>query len=201
MTQITPITPSSTTRSGMANMISTLRGMTNVGTASYTVNAVSYWTDLQLQDYLEKWRSDFYDREMQAVTDFATGGAVNITKYYIGSFNIESGTAVFWIENSEGTKLTETTDYTVDYALGLVTFNSNTDGKAYYATYRAYDLKRAAADVFRAKAAHYSDMYSFSVHGQSINKASLIKQALEMAQYYEQSAGAQALDLDRSDTC
>jgi len=184
----------------MTTLISTLRGMTNAGTADYTIAGSSFWTDDQLQNYLDKYRSDFYEREMTVVDEY-TGGVPSTLRYYIGSFNIESGTAVFWIQDAEGTKLTETTDYTVDYALGLVTFNADTDSKEYYATYRSYDLNGAAAEIWRMKAAHYADMFTFSAGGQSVQKGALIKQALEMAKYYSQARGARSIELTRDDLC
>ena len=190
-----------TARTGMANIISTFRGMTNAGTADYTGGTATYWTDDQLQDVLDKHRSDFYHREMQSVGEYSTAGAVVTTRYYLGSFNVESGTAVFYIQNAEGTTLTETTDYTIDYSLGLVTFVSNTSGLDYFATYRSYDLNRAAAEVWRMKAAHYASFFNFSTHGHSIHKGELRKYALEMADYYTQAGGARGVDLDRSDTC
>ena len=187
-------------RSGMYPIIDTLRGMTATGEGDYTVNDVSYWSSLQLQDYLDKHRSDYYDKLILAV-DEMSGGSVVTTRYYLGNFNVEGGTAVFWIANASGVKLTPTTDYTVDYALGLVTFTADTHGAAYYATYHAYDLNAAAADIYRAKAAHYADYFNFSTHGHQVNKGDLIKNALTMAEYYSTSGGMRAIDLDRSDTC
>jgi len=189
-----------TARTGMTNIISTLRGMTNAGTADYSIAGASYWSDDQLQNCLDKYRSDYYEREISPVDEY-TGGIPTTTRYYVGSFNIESGTAVFWIQNSQGTKLTETTDYTVDYSLGLVTFNADTDGQRYFATYRSYDLNGAAAEVWRMKAGHYADMYSFSAGGHNIQKSALIRQALEMASYYSQSRGARSIELTRDDLC
>ena len=189
-----------TARTGMSDIISTVRGMCNAGTADYTAGTAVYWTDDQLQGYLDRRRSDVYERQLQPV-DEMYNGALKITKHYIGNFNVESGTAVFWIAKSDGTRLTVDTDYTVDYSLGLVTFPANTGGTLYYATYRSYDLNQAAADIYRAKAGHYSDMFNFSTHGHTINKGELIKHALQMAEYYSQAGGARAIDMDRSDTC
>lgn len=192
--------PTPTARTGMSDIISTLRGMTGAGVGDYNINGLYYWSDKQLQDILDKYRTDYYEREMSVVDEY-TGGSPTTTKYYVGSFNIESGTAVFWVQNAEGTKATETTDYTVDYALGLVTFNADTDSKEYYATYRSFDLNGAAAEIWRMKAAHYADMFTFSAGGQSVQKGALIKQALEMAKYYSQARGARSIELTRDDLC
>lgn len=197
---INVVYPTQTPREGMLDIIAHLRGMTNAGVGDYSIAGVPYWSDKQLQEYLDRRRSDVYERQLQPV-DEMYNGALKITKHYIGNFNVESGTAVFWIANSQGTRLTETTDYTVDYSLGLVTFPNNTGGTLYYATYRSYDLNQAAADIYRAKAGHYSDMFNFSTHGHTINKGELIKHALQMAEYYSQAGGARGVDLDRSDTC
>lgn len=186
-----------TARTGMNNLIAQLRAMCNAGTADYTVSGVSMWTDLQLQNILDLNRSDYYEKPIYPVEEYI-GGV--ITRYYLGDHNVESGTAVFSIKDAAGAKKAETTDYTVDYSLGLVTFNADTLGVNYYATYRAYDLNSAAAAVWRQKAAHYADMYTFKAGNQSVNKSDLIAQALQMAAYYSQQAGARSISIERSDT-
>ena len=43
-----------TARTGMSDIISTVRGMCNAGTADYTAGTAVYWTDDQLQGYLDR---------------------------------------------------------------------------------------------------------------------------------------------------
>lgn len=197
---INVVFPTPTARSGMLNLVAQLRGMCNAGVNDYTIAGVPYWSDAQLQTILDEYRSDFYEQECAPVME-TSSGVLSTTRYYLGNHNIESGTGVFWIQDATGTKFTETTDYSVDYSTGLVTFTASTDGLFYFATYRSYDLNRAAADVWKQKAAYLAQKVTFKAGNQSVNLSDQYKQAMQMADYYSQRAGARSISFERSDTC
>lgn len=177
-------------------ILTQLRSMTDCGTATYTINGTSYWSDLQLQAVLDKYRHDVYESQLHPVDEY-TSGTLSTTKYYIGNSFIESGTN-FVLKDSSYNVVS--TGFDVDYQLGLVTFTSDTEGLHYYATYRFYDILRAAADIWAQKAAHYAGMFTFKAGNNSVNKGDLMKQAMMMADLYRQQAGARSIDLERTDT-
>ena len=188
-----------TVRAGMSDIIAQLRGMTNAGTSDYTINSVAYWSDQQLQDILDKHRFDGYSQEVVPVMEMSTG-ELSTTRYYLGDHNIESGTDVFWISDSVGNKI-DTANYSVDYNLGLVTFTANTAGLYYFATYHSIDINAAAAEVWKQKAAYLAQKVTFKAGNQSVNLSDQYKQAMQMADYYSQRAGARSISFERSDTC
>jgi hypothetical protein len=191
-----------TARTGMAALITELRGMCNAGSADYSVAGVAYWSDEQLQTYLDKHRKDVIEEPLYNLDE--NEGGTSITKRYHSQHgNYEQttgGTSVFVVKDSSwnavGTAL-----YTVDYPRGEITFTQGTGGSAYYLTGRSYDLHAAAADVWERKAAQVtSAAYSWSTDNMRVDKSGLRKEAVEMARYYRGLAGPTSIDLDRSDT-
>ena len=51
---------SSAARAGMGTLIETLRGMTDAGTADYTIGATTYWSDDAVQMVLDR-HMDYID--------------------------------------------------------------------------------------------------------------------------------------------
>jgi hypothetical protein len=191
-----------TARTGMATLISELRGLCNAGSADYTIAGVAYWSDDHLQRVLDNHRKEVIEEALYNVDE--NEGGTSITKrYYSHGGNYEQttgGTAVFVVKDSNwnavGTAL-----YTVDYPRGEITFAGDTDGSAYYLTGRSYDLNAAAADIWDRKAAQVtSAAYSWSSDNMRVDKSGLRKEAVEMARYYRGLAGPTSIDLDRSDT-
>lgn len=169
-------------REGMAVNIATLRGMTNAGTADYTINSVSYWDDDEMQRVLDRHRLDIRRSELLPVQSYESGTVV-YKEYLSGRVNLESGTAVFEIETGTGTTL-GTASYTMDYVRGVTTFPTNTAGSVFYMNARTYDLNAAAADVWKQKAAQVANLVDFSTDNHRINRSDLREGYLEMAEYY-----------------
>jgi hypothetical protein len=191
-------------RTGMTDVISDLRGMVDAGTADYTINSVSYWTDDQLQVTLDRHRSDFYHSPAYPTPSIGVGGTVIYNDYWLGIQNVETttgGTAVFYVQDASGSAI-GTASYSIDYRQGKVSFVSDTGGSTYYATGRAYDLNAAAADVWRQKAAQVAKMFSFSTDNHRADKGALRKEYLGMADYYMSLSGnsIMSVDLVRDDT-
>ncbi len=194
-----------TARSGMVDLITELRLLTESGTADYSVNAVSYWNDGQLQTVLDKYREDviFYELEPYPVT--GNGGTAEYYRYEIEEYgNFEKttgGTAVFYLQDGTGATI-GTSLYTADYLRGEVVFSSNTQGTSYFVTGRTYDLNAAAADVWRKKASHYHTSFNFSTDNHKVDRNQVYQHCIEMAEQFE-SMGAQAvvtMEVFRSDT-
>lgn len=173
-----------------------LRAMCNCGATDYTVNGVDYWTDTQLQTILNQYSVDTYQKELIPM-DELLGGVYNYIHYSLGNTFIESATFALYDSNY----IAVTTGFSVDYTLGLVTFTASTNGMPYYASFRSYDINRAASEVWRMKAAHFAQKVNMKAGNQSINLSDQMAQALQMAAYYSQQAGARSISFERDDTC
>lgn len=194
-------------RTGMTDLISRLRGMTSAGTADYTVNLISYWSDDHLQNVLDAHRLDFYEQELDQIT--AVESAVVVYKTYRAPYrNLEGSTVNFILADFQGTPA-GTADYTADYFNGVISFSANQAGKIWYLTGHSFDLYAAAAEVWRMKAAHASETsFDFSTDNHSIKGSNLPAQCLKMADYYEKQSmmssvninGPQSILIERSDT-
>lgn len=189
-------------RTGMANLIAELRGMCNAGSADYTINGVTYWTDDQLQSILDRRSTEVIDERLVTVSE-NNGGTTTYTRYYSRHGNYEAttgGSLVFVVKDANHSPV-GTANYTPDYYTGEIVFAANTAGSAYYLTGRSYDLDAAAADVWNRKASQaMSASYSWSTDNMRVDKTAMRKEAVEMARYYRGMAGPASIDLTRGDT-
>ena len=192
-----------TARTGLSNLILELRGMCEAGTADYTVASVAYWDDDQMQNILDIHRRDVVFEQLQIYPVQVSGGSISYQDYrsQFGYYEATTGgTYIFYVQDSTGATV-GTANYTPDYRRGQVQFGSDTGGTVYYLTGRSYDLKSAAADIWRRKAAHIANSFDFSTDNHSINRSQVYKHALEMAEYYEGKSGdsIQVVSMFRSD--
>lgn len=188
-----------TARTGLAAIISTLRGMTNAGTADYTIAGMNWWSDDQLQEVLDRNRVDIVRCEMVSTPNYDGAGEYVYKEYRLGWQNVESGTAVFELQDSLGNAV-GTANYSVDYIRGIVTFLVDQGGSVYYWTGRSYDLNGAAADVWRRKAAHAAGVaISWSTDNMRIDKGKLVESALKMAEYYNGLSRITVVNVFRGD--
>lgn len=188
-------------RSGMSNLITQIRGMTNAGTADYTVAGVSYWEDERLQEVLDRYRVDITREQLVSYPKHVGSGTVEYYRY-MSAYNwfeeTTGGTAVFIIEAADGTDQ-GTATYSADYNRGEVTFASDTSGSVYYLTGRSYALKSAAADVWRQKAAHTAASFDFSTDNHSVKRGQVVRHCLDMADMYGGQGQPNIVTLYRSD--
>lgn len=182
-------------RSGMADLILRLRGMVNGGTADYTLGTATYWDDDHLQGVLDRHRMEVYHELLKPIPKYV-GGSVEYYDYRSAYGHFEIGTAVFTIENSTGA---DSTAWSGDYVRGIFSFTADTKGSSYFLTGRAYDLNRAAADVWRQKAAHFSEHYSFSTDNHNLSRGQVIKNCMDMAASYEAQAAPFTITIGRGD--
>lgn len=189
-------------RSGMTNLIQTLREMTFAGTADWSLGTVSYWSDNQLQEHLDRNRVDFFERELRPIPRTISSASVWL-RYdapYGNLETIDSGTAIFILATSAGS-VVGTANYTPDYAKGIIEFSADQGGTAYFLTGRSYDLNRAAADVWARKASYYQQSYDVRTDNHGLTRSQLYKQAKEQEEYYRAQAGAYTVDILRGDEC
>lgn len=178
-------------RSGLANLIQELRGMTEAGLTDYGIGAVYYWSDDHIQDILDIHRRDVIFEQLQMFPNQVASGSLSY-KDYRSSFGFfeetTGGTAVFYVQDSTGVTI-GTANYTPDYRRGTALFASDQRGSVYYLTGRSYDLQAAAADVWRRKASHYASQFDFSTDNHSVTRSQAYKHCLEMAEFYEGKSG------------
>ena len=179
-------------RTGMQTLIDTVRGYANAAPDEWEVSTdtslVEYWSDEEIQRVLDRHKVEHIHELMDAQPTYE-GGSIVYKQYLLNATNVESGTAVFKIEDSAGT----VSGYTVDYARGIVTFSTDQNGKAFYWSGFAYDLDAAAADIWRMKASHVAGLVDFSTDGHSVKRSQQAQQYLNMAQYYQQRSASEGI--------
>lgn len=199
---VTPASGELAVRQGMADLIQQLRQMTNAGMADYTIAGVSYWSDLQLQDILDRnvVRLNFVPLD---VYPRLAGSGLTEWHEYRCKYNFfeqpgYGGTTIFMIQNTIGSvQLTST--YAADYQNGVFEFVANQMGTVMCVSGYSYDPNGAAAEIWGQKAAQYGMAYDFKTDNQQFSRSQVIDQALKMAQYYGNQARLNSVSIGRSD--
>ena len=186
-------------RATMSDLITTLRGMTNAGTADYSVGTVTYWTDDQLQSALDRYRLDVVRLPVSPAVEYDSG-TVSYTRYDTKVMYWEGGPA-FELQDSTGNAV-GTALYTFDAERGVITFSATTTGVDYYACGQVYDVDGAAADVWEKKAASVTDMVNFSTDNHRIDRGALMTNYMRMAQQYRSRSkyAGNTVSIERGDT-
>lgn len=189
-------------RAGMATLINLVRGMTDAGTADYTLGTAVFWDDDHVQEVLDRHRCEVYHEQLRKVPSYVAGGSVLWKEYRSAHANLEAttgGTSIYYVQDSTGA-VQGTALYTPDYQRGIVTFGSDTSGTAMYLTGRAYDVDGAAADIWRQKAANAAKLYDFEADGQRLSRSQWIEHCLGMADLYAARSNPVTVEMVRSDT-
>lgn len=184
-------------RSGMLDLIQQVRGLTFASVNEYTLGTHTYWDDDDIQALLDAHRREGIYDLMQPIATQAAGSVI-YTDYRIGNANVEAGTAVFIVQDGAGSAI-GTAAYSVDYALGRVTFGTNTAGSARYVSYRAYDVYAAAADLLTQWAAREARAFDYTGDGQSLRRSQKCTQLQQMADEYRAQAWVATQRVTRSD--
>lgn len=192
-------------RSGLSEFITELRGLTEAGTADYSVSGNSYWTDHQLQEVLDAHRRDVIFEQLKMYPVQIAGGSLGYYDYRSSYGFYESttgGTAILYLQDSTGETI-GSSNYTTDARRGQFQFSANQMGTVYYLTGRSYDLNAAAADIWRRKAAHYAPTsFDFSTDNHSIHRSQIYQHCKEMADYFDgnSASAVSSVQMIRSDT-
>lgn len=174
-------------RSTMSNLITTLRGMTNAGTADWTIGSLTYWSDDQLQTTLDRYRVEVIDEPLEAVGQMVGGGTISFYEYRSRNQFYEAtngGTAQFVIRDAIGS-VSGTANWSADYERGAVTFTADQKGICYFLSGWSYDLNAAAADIMWQKTARAAEMISFSTSGHSVNRSKVVDNLERQARMFE----------------
>lgn len=184
-------------RSGMADNIYRVRGLTYAGTAEYTLGTASYWDDNQIEQVLDRHRQDLVRHKLMREPNYIGGGSVVYTRLRSAYGFLEtaaSGTAVFVIEDSVGDNR-GTATFTADYQLGIFDFSDDTGGTALYLTARSYDIYGAAAEVLEQWASREARCFDFSTDGQSFSVTQKVQGLRDQARLLRKRARVQKRNL------
>ena len=183
-------------RTGMQTLIDTVRGFANAAPDEWEVSTdssiVTYWSDDEIQRVLDRHKQEYIHELMDAQPTYESGSSV-YKRYLLGVANVESGTAVFKVEDVSGT----VSGYTADYTRGIVTFSTDQSGKSFYWSGFSYDLYAAAADIWRMKASHVAGLVDFSTDGHSVKRSQQAQQYLNMSQYYQSRSASEGVQTSR----
>jgi hypothetical protein len=193
--------PTPTCRSGMVDLVTELRIMSEANPDDYTIAGVPYWSDAQLQTILDNNRTDLIFEPLQSIPWQGSGSI--IYREYRTWTNMEKttgGTDIFYVQDSNGVTI-GSANYTVDYLRGVITFTADQGATYYYITGRSYDLNAGAAEVWRKKGAHYAHAFNFSTDNHRIDREQIYTHCKEQAQYFDNISrtSASSIDWDRSD--
>lgn len=185
--------PTQTARSGMADIIAELRGMTEASGNDYQIAGVPYWSDAHLQNILDNNRTDIIWEQLAMYPTITTGGSSLYQDYRSAYGYLETttgGTAILYLQDSTGAAV-GTANYTADYRRGQFQFSSDQAGTVYYLTGRSYDLNASAAEVWRKKAGHYAPTsFNFSTDNHSVSRAQIYEHCIDMAAHFENQGGS-----------
>lgn len=176
-------------RDGMTDLIAELRGLTDAGTAEYTVNGEAWWSDQQLQDELDRnavWHNDV---RLTEEIDYI-GNDPTYLRYKLPSQWLEgtaSGTAVWRLTNSAGSTFASSA-FSINHALGELTMAADQDGSAVYLTARSYKMYSAAASVWSRKASAYAGRFDVRTDNHDLKRSQLVNHARDMAKHYRNEA-------------
>lgn len=179
-------------RTGMSSLIDRLRGLTNAGTAQYTVGTLSYWDNDDLQDVLDRHSTWVVEDNLTWVTQ-NIGGTVQYftaTSRYRDFETADSGTTRWQVRRTDGTS-EGTANYTADYVNGRVTWTVNQGGTAYMiAAAYSYDLYAAAVDVLQHKLAYIDLWYDFRADNQTFSRSQVKDSLQDLIATYKKQVGS-----------
>ena len=177
-------------RSTMTNLIQTVRGFAQAGTAEYTAGTVNYWSDDQIQEVLDRHCYEVRSETLESFPVTVSGGTTQWKDYqsaYRWFEATDGGTARFIVQDSTGSTITS---YTAQAQRGLITFNQNTGGTVYQLTGFAYDVYGAAADIWTQKAAQYAVKIDFKTDNHEVRRSHIMQNIDMMIARYTSMSGA-----------
>jgi len=179
-------------RTGMTNLITRLRAMTNAGTVDFSIAGTSYFDDDQLQDVLDANVTHIEKYPLEWLPDSVAGGSIEWHRCKAGNYRDfeewDSGTTRWVVRTGTGAD-SGTANYTPNYVDGMIRFTADQGGTIHYLTAKSYDLYSAAADVWLKRQSYYSDWVHVSSDDQSFNWQQAFDHAVTMENTMRSRAG------------
>lgn len=183
-------------RTGMSDLVQTVRELSNAGSAEFQVGATTYFSDDHIQTALDNNRRDIRYEPMESYPEQVVGSLVY--KEFHTEPYLESGT-VFYLQTAGGSAV-GTSLYSVDYTRGVVTFTNDTAGTAFYATGRTYDVYTAAAEIWDRKASNVANQVDWSSDNHSVKNSQVFQFYQKQAQNMRGMGKQNTVTIYRGDT-
>jgi hypothetical protein len=184
-------------RTGMTNLIQTVRELSNAGSAEFVVGSASYFSDDHIQASLDNNRRDFQFEPMEVYPEQVAGSIVY--KEFRTYENTEAGT-LFYLQYAGGT-VVGTALYSVDNVRGVVTFTNDTVGTAFYVTGRTYDVNMAASEIWKRKASNVANQVDWSSDNHSVKNSQVFQFYTKQAEYFASMGKQNTVSIYRGDMC
>ena len=173
-------------RSGMAQLIADVRLMADAGESEHSVGGRTYYTDDDIQRYLDQHRENIYREYLRNEPEYGSGSA-EYHYYYFRYAHVE-GTAsgsLAWLITDGNDDVIAGSLYTPNMDAQEIRFTADQRGSARYLTYRAYDIYRAVSEIWRDKAAHVADRaWDVSTDNHSLKRSQMAKNYMDKAREY-----------------
>lgn len=184
----------------MTALIAQLRRLAAVSVGDVTVGGETYWTDDQLEDVLDRRRTEYRGVGLGPI--MGTPAQTTYTDYLLPTRDLEydalGGADGFTLLDSTGAAAPA---HTVDVSAGLIVFDADTGGASFYLDYRTYDLNAAAADVWEMKASFVASAVDWRSDNHQISASQEYEHCMKRAREFRSKAGGglQVVELWRSD--
>lgn len=173
-------------RDGMAELISTVRQYAHAGTADHSVGGVTYWTDDQIQERLDRTQVTYNRVALHSDPQYVNG-AYDYREYHLPSemeWIERAGTNSGWaLRDGDGVDVDDA-DYSVNYDARVITFDANTNNEIYYLDARTYDLYNAVASVWESKVGFYESVVDWSSDNHRVSNSQKWAHAKAMVDKY-----------------
>ncbi len=150
------------------------------------------FSDQELQDALDRQRSDVRYLELMAMESIAPGGAVTYLDYYADRGDWEADESL--VDGSYNVLAAAS----ADRLTGHWTFAADTEPPVYIVG-KSYDLYGAAVEVLEAWAAKMALAFDMNADGANLALSQKRAGLLEMAAQYRRRGRGQVIALSRSD--
>ncbi len=171
----------------MADLITRVRLLINDPAGASPV-----FSDQEVQDALDRHRSDVRYLELTPAETVAPGGAVSYLDYYADRGDWEADEALY---DSTYAALAPSAS---DRLTGHWTFAADTDPPVYLVG-KSYDVYAAAADLLEAWAAREKMAFDFDADGQGFKRSQKVQMLLAMAREYRRQQRPVSVGMVRTD--
>ena len=172
-------------RVGMADLVARLRTATNASDNDHTILSQTFFSDDMLQARLDNYQETDLGLVLVPCPRFIDGAYVYldyvVPAHISYDFEGPAPDSHWRAYNSLGTAYVLDTDYTLNLAAGRLTFTQDLAGAFVYLDCQTYNVHRAAADVWREKAAFAATESNWQSDNHRIEAAAVFEHCMELA--------------------
>lgn len=186
-------------RAGMQDLIDELRRLTNV--------SVSEYSDQELQDKLDQYKTEYRDVSLQATRTNTADGVIyqiyDLPESVGDWFELPIDNVVnsyFNLRTSAYVPVVFGTIVDFDADMRRITFVEDTGGVYYYLTLQTYDMYGAAADIWQVKCIEASNLVDIKTDNHTLALSQSKDSICGWVSYYaSRSLAAKNTRLERND--